>query len=166
MGRRSVLVRRLLVLLGRVVLDDDRGGRLRRGLRDVDLGDRLLLLLLRLLVAPPSALHGGDGHSCPLEHLEVRLDRDRRLGRRRDRLASDPDEVQRVVELRGMKLLREEVTLVVGGRCLLESELPVRGRGPIVVLVLEENLVEMSQGVALCPLQVPQARRAPLSSRR
>ena len=42
-----------------------------------------------------------------------------------------------MVELRGMKILREEVTLVVGGRCLLESELSVRGRGPIVVLVLE-----------------------------
>ena len=124
------------VLLGRVVLDDDRGGRLRRGLRDVDLGDRLLLLLLRLLVAPPSALPGGDGHSCPLEHFEVRPDRDRRLGGRRDRLASDPDEVQRVVELRGMKLLREEVTLVVGGRCFLEGELPVCGRRPVVVLLI------------------------------
>ena len=51
---------------------------------------------------------------------------------------------------------------MVGGRCLLESELPVRGRGPIVVLVLEEDLVEMSQSDALCPLQVPQARRVPL----
>ena len=167
-GRRSVLVLDLLVLLGQVVLDDDPGGRLRRDLRDVDLGVRLLLL--RHLVArgvPPPALPGRDGHSCSPEHLEVRPVRDQRLAGRRNRLAFDPDQVQRVVELRMMKLFPEEVALVVGGRRFLEGELPVCGRRPVVVLpvvhiVFEKDLMEISQRDALRPLQVSQARRVSL----
>ena len=81
------------------------GGHLRRDFRDVDLGVRLLLRHLVARIVPPFALLGGDGHGCSPEHLEVRPVRDRRLGRRRNRLACDPDEVQRVVELRRMKLL-------------------------------------------------------------
>ena len=68
-----------------------------------------------------------------------------------------------MVELRWVELLREEVALVVGGRSLLESELPVRQRRsvavlPVVRLLLEEDLVEVSQCDALRPLQVSQAR--------
>ena len=51
---------------------------------------------------------------------------------------------------------------MVGGRCLFEKEILARGRGPIVVLVLGESLLEVSHRNALHPLQVPQARREPL----
>ena len=105
------VVRGLLVLLGQVVLDDNRESCLRRDLRDVDLEVRLIFLLRYLVayVVSPSALLGEDGHCCSPKYLEMRSVRNRRHGVRHNWLASDPNEIKRVFELRRMKLLREEV---------------------------------------------------------